>query len=394
MKIPMLAALFLASLAICADNDDPLAQWRAGVQVKPALPAANRHTIHTYFNINPESPDGKKLLFFSSTARDAQKGEIHLLDRASGEEKTLVKNLSTEDAHRVACQQWISNGKRVAYHDDRNGEWVVAIVDVETGTEKVLAKNRLICWGQPNTDIVPLYSLHWNPGEHRDLELLNVESGEIKTVLTNDAVRAKYPQFISKCFGEKPTSIFFPILSPDLKRVFFKMAAAGNGDPRSKGASNRQGKICYHLEEKRFTYISEKWGHPAWHPDSKTIVETDNQLVNTDTGVSDKIPGLPNCGSGHPSASPDGKLIVSDTTLARFGGTKDEWGIVLMDVRGENHVIVHKFNNAHGARSWRGCHPHPVFSADGQRIYFNVSSGEWTQLHVAEAGKTSAPANK
>jgi hypothetical protein len=29
-------------------------------------------------------------------------------------------------------------------------------------------------------------------------------------------------------------------------------------------------------------------------------------------------------------------------------------------------------------------HPHPVFSADGKRIYYNVSDGEFTRLHVAE----------
>jgi len=37
-----------------------------------------------------------------------------------------------------------------------------------------------------------------------------------------------------------------------------------------------------------------------------------------------------------------------------------------------------------GAASWRVSHPHPVFSADGQRIYFNKSNGEFTQLFVAE----------
>jgi len=39
---------------------------------------------------------------------------------------------------------------------------------------------------------------------------------------------------------------------------------------------------------------------------------------------------------------------------------------------------------------WRsGLHvkaQHPVFSADGRRIHFNVSNGPWTQFHVAECG--------
>ena len=381
LKIALLALAFGSEA-----EDGPLTPWRSGVHVKILTSTPDRHTLHAYFNVCPESPDGRKVLFYTSMTPDGEKGEIRLLDRATGEEKTLVRDLHTEDAHRAACQQWVSNGRRVVFHDERHGEWLVAVVDVETGVERVLAKNRLSSWGRPDADLVPLYGPHWNPGEHRDLELVNVDSGEIQTVLTNDAVRARYPDWIAKSFGEQPTSIFFPVLSPDRRRVFFKMASAGNGDPRSKGASERQGKIGYDLAEKRFLFLSEKWGHPSWHPDSKTIVETQNQLIRTDTGAVERLPGLPDCGAGHPSASPDGRLIVSDTTLERFGGSRNDWGIVVMDSRGSDHVIIHKFDNSHGAASWRVSHPHPVFSADGRRIYFNVSSGPWTQLHVAECG--------
>lgn len=377
--------LILALLTQAAES--PLAPWRSGVEVRPVPAAPDRHTIHAYFNTCPESPDGKKVLFYSSTARDGQTGELRLIDRATGAEKTLVRDLHTEDAHRVACQQWVSNGRRVAYHDERGGEWVVAAVDVETGVERVLAKDRLSSWGRPDSDLVPLYGRHWNPGGHRDLELLNVDSGEIRTVLTNEAVRAKYPEWIAKNFGERPTSIFFPVLSPDLKRVFFKMAAAGDGNPRGKGASERLGKIAYSLEDQRFLFLSDQWGHPAWHPDSTTILETQNRLFRSETGAIDRLAGLPDCGSGHPSASPDGRLMVSDTTMERFGGSRHEWGIVLMDLRGHDHVVLHRFDHSKGAASWRVAHPHPVFSADGRRIYFNVSSGPWTRLHVAELGK-------
>jgi hypothetical protein len=383
LKIVLLvASQFFAVQA----EEGPLGPWRSGVRVKAVTSTPDRHTIHAYFNVCPESPDGRKVLYYTSTARDGQTGDLRVLDRASGEERTLVRDLHTEDAHRAACQQWVSKGRRVVFHDERDGEWQVAVVDVETGAERVLAKNRLSSWGRPDADLVPLYGLHWKPGEHRDLELLNVDSGEIRTVLTNEAVRAQYAGWIRKSFGERPTSIFFPVLSPDLRTVFFKMAAAGNGDPRSKGASERLGKIGYSLEEKRFLFLSEQWGHPAWHPDSKTIVETKNQLIRAETGVVEHLPGLPDCGAGHPSASPDGKLLVSDTTLERFGGSRNDWGIVVMDIRGNAHVVIHKFDNSHGASSWRVSHPHPVFSADGRRIYFNVSSGPWTQLHVAERG--------
>lgn len=381
--------LLLAALA--HGSDDPLAPWREA-KVRLASADGNRHTIHSYFNTCPESPDGKRVLFFSSTAANGHFGEVRMLERATGKETVLATNITCEDAHRVACQQWASNGKRVVFHGERGGEWFTAAVDVDTGRELVLARGLLKGWGQPHSDIVPLYGPHWKPGEHTGLELLNVATGEIRKAVGVEAVKTAYPDYWAKAFGDKPASIFFPILSPGDGRVFWKMATAGNGDPRSKGASDRQGLICYDLEAKKFLFLREKWGHPAWHPDGRTIVETAFTMIDSNDGKTRRTPGLPPVRGDHPSASPDGKLIVTDTTLDLFGGKATDWGIVLADARGKNHIILHRFDNSHGARSWRVSHPHPVFSLDGRRIYFNVSSGQWTQLHVAEAAKLDSEA--
>ena len=46
--------------------------------------------------------------------------------------------------------------------------------------------------------------------------------------------------------------------------------------------------------------------------------------------------------------------------------------------------MLHRFDNTRGSTSWRRSHPHPVFSSDGKRLYFNVSTDRWTRLFVAE----------
>jgi len=175
-----------------------------------------------------------------------------------------------------------------------------------------------------------------------------------------------------------------------LTRVFFKMATVGNGDPRSKEASTRQGLVCYNLAQQQFLFLRPQWGHPAWHPDRKTIVETTFQLIDSDNGNTRRLPGLPSPRGDHPSASPDGKLIVTDTTMDRFGGSATDWGVIVANARGNDYVLIDHFDNSHGAASWRRSHPHPVFSPDGKRIYYNVSSGEWTQLKVAECAVPQA----
>ncbi|MBC7819146.1 MAG: PD40 domain-containing protein [Planctomycetaceae bacterium] len=385
-------ASFVFAVAVVAasparSDDDPLAAWRSGVRVRPVAPETEGHTIHSYFNTCPESPDGKWVLFFASSKADGQFGEVRIRNRLSGEEKVLAKDIAVEDAHRVACQQWASKGRRVVFHGERGGEWFVAAVDVESATERVLARGRLAGWGQPQADIVPLYGPHWNPGPHRDLELLNVETGEIRTAVTNDAVKTAYPEWLAKSYGDKPTSIFFPVLSPDSSRVFFKMAASSGGDARSTAASQRQGLVCYSLADQRFLFLRERWGHPAWHPDKKTIVEMAYTLIDSDTGKERRLPGLPVFRGDHPSASPDSKLIVTDTTMDKLGGEATEWGVIVANASGTDYVMLHHFDNSRGARSWRRSHPHPIFSPDGRRIYFNVSSGPWTQLFVAEAAE-------
>ncbi|MEZ0385726.1 MAG: TolB family protein, partial [Verrucomicrobium sp.] len=121
---------FTSRLAAQA-GDDPLAAWRTGVKIQQVSPEPARHTVHSYFNTCPESPDGSKVLFYTSTTPDAHTGEVWVRDRKTGEEKRIATNLKVEDAHRVACQQWVRNGKAITYHAERDGRWFVATANVD-----------------------------------------------------------------------------------------------------------------------------------------------------------------------------------------------------------------------------------------------------------------------
>jgi len=154
-------------------------------------------------------------------------------------------------------------------------------------------------------------------------------------------------------------------------------------------------------------YMNAKWGHPSWHPDSRhigemhfTTYDSNNGSMTLNPGMATKAakaakakaasegvafePRVRDVSGDHPSVSPDGSLVVTDTLMTSFGGDRNEWGIVLTDVKGTGQIVLHHFDNSHGAKSWRVSHPHPVFSPDGKRIYFNVSDGEFTRLFVAE----------
>jgi Tol biopolymer transport system component len=200
-------------------------------------------------------------------------------------------------------------------------------------------------------------------------------------------LREAFPDWVKRQFGEADISLFFPILSPDMQRVMFKVSSPTGGGFRSPKGSTREGLLCYDLIAKKFVFMQPRWGHPAWHPDSRQILNIRSEgvfLIDSETGQVQSNPRLPPFPGGHPSLSPDGKLFVTDTQLESFGGSRGDWGVVVGDISSGQHEIIHRFDNTQGAMSWRRSHPHPVFSHDGRRIYFNASDGDWTRLLVAE----------
>jgi len=389
------AITFLCCVAGFAAAAEPastnsLAAWQDKSRVKVSLVSDElRHSMHAYYLTCPESPEGKWVLFYASTAAHGHTGELRIRERSSRREIVIAEGIETEDAHRAACQQWLSGGKRVCFHNVLpDGQWAVMAVDVspsgEPGKPKVLCLGRQVGFGQPAGDVVPIYGPHWNPGEHRDLELLNVATGEIKeTGLTATGVKEKYPDWVAKQFADKPISIFFPVLSPDQNRVFCKIASPAGGDFRSKQASIRFGQVAFDLKENKFLSLTEKWGHPSWHPDSRHILDM-GRVIDCTTGKWEMIPGYAKYRGDHPSYNPAATLFTTDTIAETFGGPAGFWDVVVGDVRTGHTTIVHRFDHSKGARSWRVSHPHPYFSADGKRLYFNVSDGPWTRLHVAE----------
>src|SRR5262245_28533751 len=367
-----------------ADEPGPVDAWKGKVTVRPVRKDANRHSIHTYYVTSPESPDGKRVLAYTSTDPAGHKGEVVTVERATGAVTVLAKGVVTEDAHRVACQQWVSGGKRVVFHDLRGGEWVVATVDVTTGAEQVLAKGRQVGSGPPAGDVVPAVGLHWEADDFADVELLNVATGERSVAVTAAAVRKAYPELVAELFKDSPVALYYPILSPDGGRLLFKLAVAKGGDFRRAGASTREGLVCYDLRAGKFLWMQKRWGHPAWSPDGASVLNVGQVMTDAATGKTRRYEGFPAFPGSHPSFAPDGKLFATDTQLGPE--TPGAWSVVVGDLAAGASATVHRFDNSRGASSWRRSHPHPAFSPDGRRVYFNVSADRWTRLFVAERG--------
>lgn len=390
MKSPhiVLCALFsLGSAILAADPDPALDPWRKGVNVHPVALDQTRHSIHAYFNTCPESPDGKYVLYYTSNTSAGEEGDIRILERATGKETIVATGIVTEDAHRAACQQWSNGGKTVVYHNYKDKQWQVVAFDVASRETKVLAADRQKGFGSATGAWIPVYGCHWNPGPHRDLELIHVVTGEIKKAVEAKDVVKEYGNWISERFKSTDISIFFPVMSPDESKVFFKLSKPGGGtDFRSKAASQRDGKVVYDLAKHRFLRLMEFWGHPSWSPDSKSIFEYGNFATDVVTGESKRY--ARSCISDHPSIAPEGRLFVTDADVTkRQLRNPGDWAVAIGSMKADEWTAIHLFDNTKGATTWRHNHPHPNFSADGKRVYFNTNSGPWTTLMVAESAQ-------
>src|SRR5664280_2694908 len=75
------------SLAPNRGQSEALLPWKSGVRIKPVSTVPSRHSIHTYFNVTPESPDGRTVLFYASPIADGQtQGSLIVHDRHTGME--------------------------------------------------------------------------------------------------------------------------------------------------------------------------------------------------------------------------------------------------------------------------------------------------------------------
>lgn len=380
---PLEPTAFPASMGKDAKADALLNPWR-NAKISAVSPITDRHVIHTYFNACPESPDGKYVLYYTSGIASGELGDLRIQERATGKITILAENIATEDAHRVACQQWANNGKTVVYHEVVDNRWRVMAVDVPSGKPRILAQDRQIGYGSPISPDVPIYGCHWNPGPHKDLELVNCVSGEIRTAMKiADAVN-EYKDWVQQKFGTTDISVFFPVMSPDAKKVFFKPSRPGGGDSfRGMSVSFRDGKMIYDLENKKFIRQVNQWGHPAWTPDSRAIFEKGNYTMDVFTGQTKRY--CPSSISDHVNIAAGEKWFVTDADVTkRPWGKSGNFAVAVGSMTKDDWVVLTMFDNTKGARTWRKNHPHPTFNADGKRLYFNVNDGPWTRLMVAE----------
>jgi len=369
-----------------------LACWqRAGAPVAVDGPEAGdgggeRHAIHSYFNMSPESPAGDAVVMFTSSDPQGHVGAVTILPRGGGKAVDVATDVPVEDAHRQAYQQWSGGGRWIVYQREWGDRRSIHRVDVRTGEDTTLLEGRQLGWGEPAAQVVPVHGPHWAPGEYRDIEFLNIATGELRPGVSARQIWDEVGPWVAAMGGDASLSLFFGVLSPDQRRLICKGSIVRTGEYRGSKASFRFGMIGYDLIERRVLFCRDKWGHPSWHADSRHLITPQNVVIDSNDGSERRVDQLQEFPGSHPSIHPGGKVMTSDFYMRGEGIPRGWWAVGVGDLTtGQVHTVHEVRELPGGATSWRPPHPHPAFSRDGRRLYFNVSQGKWTRLHVVEA---------
>ena len=319
------------------------------------------------------SPDGRYVYF----SEDVYPGgyfqynkdpnsQIYVIKRYDREEGKVETVISGPGG---ACRPQISNdGKKLAYVRRIRTKTVLVIHDLETGEEKLLfdglSKDQQEAWA-----IFGVYTgFDWMPDDKAiviwgkgKIWSVDTQSGDAKNIPFEVTVNTKVAEtlrFENKAFEDKTQVkvIRQAVTAPDGKSLIF------NAIGHLWRLTYSDGNV------KRLTKDSDFEFEPSFSPDGNSIVYTtwnDEEMgaiysLNLTSGAKQKLTTKKGI-YRTPSYSPDGKMIV----FRKDGGNNHQGftftkmpGIYTMSANGSDENLVTPQGE------------YPVFSADGQRIFF------------------------
>lgn len=337
-------------------------------------------SIHTYFDVKPESPDGKHLCYFLFDGKPLDHGRVMITDLDGSNARTVIACPATP--HGAAQQSWLDNehiyfsANGCVYIADLNGKIINkipgAIDTLHRGTRRGLActKNFTSCGSDAVTEEACFR--------------IDLDDGSMHQLLNRDQAWALLPAALQAGNLDYETLHFkHTKWSPDGTQWF--VVFTNEGPARRKSSQTRiKSIIAVNDDGSHPRYISEFGHHPDWLPDASAIYAFEhgsNKLLQWDpkTARQSLLAEMP-C-AGHPSVHPQLQLISTDAH-----GSGRTQVVVLNRQSGEHQCIYDgpypevDWQQQHPGR--RVCHAHPVWSGDGKRLYVNEIVGDMPQLVV------------
>jgi TolB protein len=212
------------------------------------------------------SPDGRHIAFVSLRDTVLGKwglgnGSIYVMDfdPVTGQGGANVRRL-TDDGGDEGWPTWSADGKRIAFHSDRSGNWDIWVVNVDgsglTNLTNQPGDDRYAAWSRDGKKI----AFTSKRGGNQDVWVMNAD-GSNPVNLTNAAGRDRYPMW-----------------APDGKRLTFNSGRDGNFEVY---VMNADGSDQRNISNSPATTE----GLADWSPDGKRLVLYSDRPGNKDVFV-------------------------------------------------------------------------------------------------------------
>lgn len=348
-------------------------------------PLTTDPAIHTYFDVVPESPDGGHVTWFAFDGKPLTHGRVVVANR-DGSDPVNVTHCRG-NAHCGAHQGWLDSDHiffaadgqvQVAHRSGRVVQRYDGAVDtIHQASRRALVHSNGIrkAEGTPPKEQA-CYRIDLTDGTMVDLLDRATAFSLIADHVDLTGVDEESMNFQHTKWSPDGTQWFVVFANeiwrrthPGVPRVKVILAAAGDGSD--------------------LRFVDSFGHHPNWLPDGsgiyafadggkKTVVRWGDR--GGEPAVLARFPA-----EGHPCVSPDSRWITSDT---HHWPSPGRGAVLLHDLQSGETQTMHETDCP--TVPWQTdhppamvCHPHPVWSADGQRVYFNAVLNEMPQLCVA-----------
>jgi hypothetical protein len=355
---------------------------RAVTELTPA-PA-----IHRYYDVPVEEPpggEGRILYFRFDSEAIPGPGQVVVAD-ADGADPVDVGRGEEAIGHVGANQCWVAPG-RVAYSPRQRRDEASVIVDLATGETTSIDGGNIRSVFEATGEAVTTGGAG-SPkatrlGRVQSMRMLDLASGVSRPLLSVEQAWAIHPR--KGVFEPSIANFQNAKFAPDGRRLFVVFGTevyrkqTGRQDlPRVKSL------VLMDTRGQGLVYLGEFGHHPMWLPDGSGVIaycrdEAGRQHLRRfaldGSGSEMFLEDLPGV---HCSLDRAARRLVTDV----FGApSEDEASIVLVHLAdGRRETLA---AGKHRARDhMTGCHPHPQWSRDESRVFFNLADTGAPRLYA------------